>query len=102
MDRKPVQKPSGHPVSDDRGNATWEWSRDGELDTAGLEALTEGLAVEEATAKEGQAKGAGPDPYNKRVGAAAPAAENESKPRTLDDMRRLSEEIKRKREEHKG
>jgi hypothetical protein len=95
MNRKPVQKPTGHPVSDDRGNATWEWSVEGEVDTAGLRVLTEGMAVEETTPAEGKQ---GLDPYNRKEGAQAPTPDSESKPRTLDDMRRLSDEIKRKRD----
>jgi hypothetical protein len=99
MSTKPPNKPSGRPVSDDRGNASWEWSADGELDAAGLEALTEGMAMEEGKPDEGQGKSAALDPYNQGTGTAAPAPETDSKARTLDDMRRLSEEIKRRRRE---
>ena len=102
MDRKPVQKPTGRPVSDDRGNATWEWSVEGELDTARLKALTDGMAIEEAKPKEAQPKSPGRDPYDKRAGAEVAAPEAPSKPRTLDDMRRLSEEIKRTRNDKKS
>jgi hypothetical protein len=105
MDRKPERKPTGRPVSDDRGNSTWEWSVDGELDTARLKALTEGLAVDAGTPEETQPKSAGLDPYNKQLGSAVPRVptpEPESKRRTLDDMRRLSDEIKRKRKDQQG
>jgi hypothetical protein len=98
MDRKTIQKPSGRPVSDDRGNATWEWNVEGDLDTQRLKALTDGLALEDAPATGAQPKTAGLNPYEK-AGKEAPKPEAGSKPRTLDDMRRLSEEIKRKKAE---
>jgi hypothetical protein len=102
MERKPVRKPTGRPVSDDRGNATWEWSVGDDLDTAQLKALTEGLAVDEATQEEAQPESAGLNPYDKHMGSVVPTPETESKRRTLDDMRRLSDEIKRKRKDQKG
>ena len=95
--KPPARKPTGRPVSDDRGNASWEWTGDGELNTERLNALTEGLAVAEGAPPERRPKTPGMDPYNKRAGAAPLAPEAELKPRTLDDMRRLSEDIKRKR-----
>jgi hypothetical protein len=102
MGRKASQEPSGRPVSDDRGNQTWEWAVGGELDTARLKELTEGLAVEEdAPPQARQPKPPGLDPYDKRVGPAVPAPEAPKKPRTLDDMRRLSDEIKKKRSPEK-
>jgi diguanylate cyclase (GGDEF)-like protein len=95
------QNPTGRPVSDDRGNQTWEWALDGEFDSERLKALTEGMTVADAAPQEARAKGAGLDPYNKHLGAAVPVADTESRRRTLDDMRRLSDEIKRKRTEKK-
>jgi hypothetical protein len=100
MDRKTALKPRGRPVSDERGNASWEWSGGFEVDTALLKALTDGLSLDGALPQADSPKSAEQDPYNKRL-ASAPIAETASGRRTLDDMRRLSDEIRRKRQNKK-
>lgn len=90
----PPRKPSGRVVHDDRGNPTWEWRIDtgtfaSDIDTQRLRQLQE--EAERALAPP--APGAsGHNPYD--TGGSAPERERR---RTLDDMRRLSEEIKRRR-----
>jgi FHA domain-containing protein len=88
---KTPRKLMGRPAFDDRGNATWEWAREDDttkIATGRFRALAEGLALETPPPPET------PDPYNQ-----APV-EGEEKPRrrSLNDMRLLSENIKRKRE----
>lgn len=39
---KPSKKPEGRPISDERGNFTWKWAGDTEVETAHLRALTYG------------------------------------------------------------
>jgi hypothetical protein len=87
---------SGRVVFDERGRSTWEWridtgtfSRD--IDTKRLRQLQEENAV---TLKEDVPPNDGVDPYS----VTAPPAPQKAPRRTLDDMRKLSEEIKRSRE----
>jgi hypothetical protein len=99
------QPPSGRIAFDERGNAIWQWGTD--VDTQQVKALKESsgdsLSIEDD-------HGGGPlnhnhDPYSNASAPpqpfrASPPPTVEKKPqrRTLDDMRRLSEEIKRQRE----
>ena len=92
MSKKP-QKLTGRAVRGERGTQTWEWfTQTGatlrEIDTARLEALCEGVSC-----SDGRRKGdSGFDPYNQ----ATSPQDDPTKPkrRSLDDMRRLNEEIK--------
>jgi hypothetical protein len=88
---KPPSKLKGRPTFDARGNVTWKFSeRTGvELQTESVKALADGLSL------EGASQEACPDPYNQ---APAPGKEK-TKGRSLDDMRRLNEEMKREHEE---
>ena len=94
MAKKPDPK-SGRVAFDERGRPTWEWrvdtdkfSRD--IDTQRLKQLQEEAAV---TLKDEPVLPAGIDPYS----ATTPVAPQKPR-RTLDDMRILSEEIKRRRQ----
>lgn len=89
---KPRRKLKGRPTFDDRGNAIWKFVREGEreVETKSVHALAEGLSL------EGPSRKRDPDPYNQ-----APAPGNEkTRGRSLDDMRRLNEQMKREHEEH--
>ena len=102
MDSKPVQKPRGRrPVSKDGDDSTWEWTVEDGLDTDHLKALAEGLAIKETPREQNQPEAAGLDPYNKGAEAVISPADARAKRRTLDDMRRLSDEIKLTRKEQK-
>jgi hypothetical protein len=110
------QLPSGRIGFDDRGNAVWEWRTDNgayktDVDTQKVRAIQEStshsLSLEDERPTTGRPGGHDPyssateplrDPFRKGSAPPAPAPE-EKKPqrRTLDDMRRLSEEIKRQR-----
>ena len=95
--RKP-RKPSGRVAFDQKGNATWEWQRETgryaddidtqELKTIGADLRCEGDHVPNSSPLH--------DPYDR------PALPDSRQPhphkRTLDDLRRLSEEIKAARE----
>lgn len=86
-------RPSGRVTFDDRGNATWQWdgsagSPDKTLDTAELKALGADLSVEAARAPTATHH----DPYNRST-PVGPGRRGPKK-RSLDDLRRLSEEIK--------
>lgn len=89
------RKPSGRVVFDDRGNASWDWhgereGLEGEIDTHQLKAMGADLGCE-------QVPDSAPnhDPYNR----TAPPESDQSRPkrRSLDDLRKLSEEIKSSR-----
>lgn len=95
MSKDPDPK-SGRVTFDERGRSTWEWrvdtgtfSRD--IDTQRMRQLQEETGV---TFKEEDVPSAGVDPYS----VSKPPAPQKAPRRTLDDMRRLSEEIKRNRE----
>jgi hypothetical protein len=83
---KPPKKLKGRPATDARGNATWKWVGEaGTVETDLIKALGEGLSLEPAPQK------ANVDPYSK-----SPSQDKEKpKGRSLDDMRRLDEEMKR-------
>jgi hypothetical protein len=98
MSKPPTRKLTGRPVPDDKGNASWVWHAEGEVDTALVRALGEELTLG-ATPEERTSQGL--NPYD-QTSTVSPSQEAGSR-RTLDDMRRLSEKIKRtkhwKREE---
>ena len=92
--------PSGRIAFDARGNAVWEWRTEtgefkSDVDTQTVRALQEGtngkLGVVPTPTPNSQT--VNHDPYST---AAAPKPQE--KRRTLDDMRKLSEEIKRARD----
>ncbi|MDA8348345.1 MAG: hypothetical protein M0038_06015 [Pseudomonadota bacterium] len=90
-------KPSGRVVFDDRGNASWDWhgetdGLDGEIDTQKLKRIGADLGCEDEQVPDG---GPNHDPYNRTV----PRQSDPSGPkrRSLDDLRKLSEEIKASR-----
>lgn len=97
------EAPSGRIAFDARGNAVWEWRTEtgdfkSEVDTQTVRALQE-----DSSGKLGMAPTPTPnsqtvnhDPYS-----SADAPRPPQKRRTLDDMRKLSEEIKRARESKK-
>jgi hypothetical protein len=94
MSKKTSSKLSGRAVADAKGNQTWIWESEGEsVDTAVVRALGEELTLE-GPATAGPTHGS--NPYD-RIGAAPqqPSGEAPAKRRTLDDMRKLSESIKR-------
>lgn len=84
---KPRRKLMGRPVIDDRGNSTWQWggASGGEVETGKVHALADGLSLEKPNDP------ATVDPYNQ------PISEGREKPkrRSLDDMRRLNDQMKR-------
>lgn len=90
------RKPSGRVAFDEQGNASWEWqsetgtfSRD--IDTVRMRTIGEDFHCEEGHVLVG-----GHNPYDRSV--LAQSGQPRPQKRTLDDMRRLSEEIKAARE----
>ena len=87
---KPPPKPKGSPATDERGNSTWKW--DGEsgthVETALVRALGEGLSLEPPP------QNVDLDPYSQSTSHG----KEKPKGRSLDDMRRLNEEMKREHE----
>ena len=95
MSNKPDPK-SGRVAYDDRGQPVWEWrvdtgvfSRD--VDTQRMRQIQDDVSVE--LRDEPAPRAVGFDPYS----TATTQVEPKKPRRTLDDMRKLSEEIKRKR-----
>jgi FHA domain len=88
---KPRKKLKGRPATDDRGNATWKWGGESEtkIETTQVRALAEGLSLEPPAQK------VEPDPYNQSTSQGKEGTRG----RSLDDMRRLNEEMKREHEE---
>jgi hypothetical protein len=84
------KKLKGRPATDAKGNTIWKWGEgEGEVATGLIQALGEGLSLETTSQKPVV------DPYNQ----SAPRSKEQTKgARSLDDMRRMSEEMKR---EHK-
>ncbi len=86
--------PSGRVAFDDRGNATWEWHGEigksgGDIDAQQLRAIAAGLSCE---ADHGPGGAPAHDPYNR---VTAPESKRpRPRKRSIDDLRRLSEEIK--------
>lgn len=89
-------RPSGRVVFDDRGNASWGWSGEAggfedEIDTHQLKAIGADLDCEGGRAANAPLH----DPYNRTI---APRSDpSRPKRRSLDDLRKLSEEIKSSR-----
>lgn len=95
MSQKPDPK-SGRVAFDDRGQPVWErrvetgvFSR--EIDTTQVRRIQENASVK--LEDEAASRAAGFDPYS----TEPPAANPKQPRRTLDDMRKLSEEIKKNR-----
>ncbi len=94
------QAPSGRIAFDARGNAVWEWRTEtgdfkSDVDTQTVKALqedTNGKLGVAPTPTPGASQPVNHDPYSSADAPRAP-----QKRRTLDDMRKLSEEIKRAR-----
>jgi hypothetical protein len=93
------QTPSGRIAFDDRGNAVWQWRTESgdfksDVDTQTVKALQEDTSVKLGVAPPPapNSQTVNHDPYSN---ADAPRATQ--KRRTLDDMRKLSEDIKRAR-----
>jgi hypothetical protein len=87
MSKAPERKPAGRPITDERGNQTWQWQVDSKIDTALVRALGEDLSLESSAKPTPTC-----DPYDRT--SSGPSAEDGAKKRTLDDMRRLSKKIK--------
>lgn len=85
-----TSKPTGRAVADEKGNRSWTWSGEDDMNTARVRSLGEDLSLETPTSAEGQPP---LDPYNRITPPAPPTPEKPAKRRTLDDMRRLSEHI---------
>jgi hypothetical protein len=97
VSKKPDSK-SGRVSFDERGKSVWEWRVDtgvfsSDVDTKQLRKIQDEADV---TLKEEFAATPGFDPYS-----TAPAEPRKTPRRTLDDMRKLSEEIKQKRQQQK-
>ena len=105
------QLPSGRIAFDDRGNAVWEWRTDNgsyktDVDTQKVRAIQESTVDSLSLEDERPANlPVSHDPYGsvaepRQPFRKSPPPQEVKKPqrRTLDDMRRLSEEIKRQRE----
>ena len=91
MSKKVPNKLSGRAVADEKGNQRWVWdSEGGNVDTTVVRSLGEELTLEGPPAP---AKSQGSNPYDR--GDMTPVDEAPAKRRTLDDMRKLSESIKR-------
>jgi hypothetical protein len=94
MSKKLPNKLSGRAVADEKGNQKWVWDSEGEtVDTAVVRALGEELTLE-GPATPG--KPTGTNPYDR--GKMTPGDTAQTKRRTLDDMRKLSESIKRNKQ----
>lgn len=98
MSKKPDPR-SGRIAFDDRGQPVWEWrvstgefSRD--VDTQQVRQLQEDAAATLAKEAAPAPRVEGFDPYT----TATSPGSSEKPRRTLDDMRKLSEEIKRNRQ----
>jgi len=86
---KPRRKLTGRPTTDTRGNSTWKWAGEDEVETTSIKALADGVAFE-APHQEVDL-----NPYNQSTSQR----EGKTKGRSLDDMRRLSDEMKREHAE---
>jgi hypothetical protein len=94
MSKKIPSKLSGRAVADEKGNQKWVWESEGtSVDTAVVRALGEELSLE-GPATPG--KSLGSNPYDRAD--MPPADKAPTKRRTLDDMRKLSESIKRNKQ----
>jgi len=94
MSKKMPSKLSGRAVADEKGNQKWVWDSEAEnVDTTVVRALGEGLSLETPAAP---VKSHGSNPYERAN--MTPGDTVETKRRTLDDMRKLSELIKRNKQ----
>jgi hypothetical protein len=102
MSQKPPkpdpEAPTGRIAFDDRGNAVWQWRTEtgtfkSDIDTREVKALQE-----QTGAQLGEAPPPAPPPSHNPYSTADSFRPADKKRRTLDDMRKLSEEIKRSRE----
>ena len=97
MSKKPDLK-SGRVTHDDRGQPVWEWRVDTGVFSRDVDTKQVRQLQEDASVKLGQEPAPrveGFDPYS----TATSPGSSEKPRRTLDDMRRLSEEIKRNRQQ---
>jgi hypothetical protein len=95
--------PSGRMAFDDRGKAVWEWRTDtgnfkADIDTKQVKALQESTDV--TLGEEAPTPAISDNPYS--TGDKREMIAKRAPRRTLDDMRKLSEEIKRARAEKKS
>jgi len=91
MAKKPDRKLSGRAKKKEKGNPTWVWDSAGDdVDTAVVRALGEELSLEGSSPASSTH---GSNPYDRAD--MTPAGTPGTKRRTLDDMRKLSEFIKR-------
>ncbi len=90
MPEKPPRKLKGRPVADENGNKTWTWQSEETVDTAKVRALGEELSLDSSPPNK---QPASRNPYDR--GLPDPPLQDAPKRRTLDDMRRLSEHIKK-------
>jgi hypothetical protein len=85
---------TGGAIADANGNRTWVWNGDGDVDTARVRELGEGLSLN----VPGETSAPTHNPYDRDRATQAPEApvpDQNAKRRSLDDMRRLSEKIKK-------
>jgi hypothetical protein len=90
--------PSGRIAFDDRGQAVWEWRTDtgnfkADIDTTQVKALQEAPGV--SLGEDAPTTAISDNPYS--TGDKRELIAKRAPRRTLDDMRKLSEEIKRQR-----
>jgi hypothetical protein len=98
----PQPTPSGRIAFDDRGKAVWEWRTDTgtfktDIDTQQVRALQAAANVD---ISEAPTPPVSDDPYS--TGDRSSLIAKRAPRRTLDDMRKLSEEIKRARNHKKS
>jgi len=88
---KPPKRLKGQPATDERGNSTWKWvgESETEVQTGLVRALGEGLSLAPLPEKLDL------DPYSQSTSQS----KEKTKGRSLDDMRRLNEEMKREHAE---
>jgi FHA domain len=86
---KPPKKLKGRPTFDARGNAVWRFSEKSgaKVETENVKALADGMSL------EGPSQEVSLDPYNQAL------AQSKARGRSLDDMRRLNEQMQREHEE---
>ncbi len=95
---------TGRVTFDERGNTVWEWRVDGQfqkdVDTARLRALSDKAVL---TVLDGPGETAAAAKSKDDYFVAGPRDDAAAgRRRSLDDMRRLSEEIKRQRDKKAG
>jgi hypothetical protein len=108
---KKMNAQSGRVAYDERGQPVWEWRVDTgvftrDVDTRQMRKIQEAAAanLQQVPAPDQSKRFVGFDPYSTAVAMETPAPQEPAKPkppktrRTLDDMRALSEEIKKNRQ----